>query len=326
LAEDQYTTAVDQANSAKSSANAQISSAQSQLSTAQAALQTATDNLSEATLTAPHAGTIASINGTVGGTPGSGSGSGSGSGASSSSSSGFIVIDDLSTFQVVAQVNEADIAKVAVGQTATFTVSAFGTQRFLGTVASLSPQGTSSSGVVTYPVTINVTMSAVGSAHLLPQMTANLAIITAQRTGVLLVPASAVSFARTAVSAGLVTRAQVLTAVQQAQQLLPTAPSVPSSSAPASASVAFVLERSGSSGGSFVVKPVVLGLSNGTSYEVVAGLANGETVVTGQTGGTSTTSSTTTGGTGGFGGFGGGGGGGRFGGGGGGGGGSGSGG
>ena len=275
LAENQYTSAVDQATSAKASASAQITTAQAQLRTAQATLQTAQDNLTGATLTAPHAGTVAAINGMVGGSPGSGASS-----AGATAASGFIVIDDLSTFEVVAQVNEADIAQVAVNQVVNFTVSAFGAQRFLGTVASISPQGTSTAGVVTYPVTIAVTMSAVGSAHLLPQMTATIAIVTAQRTGVLLVPASAVTFARTAVSSGLVTRAQVLAAVQQAQQMAPGT---------TGGAAAFVLERAGTQ---WTVKPVVLGLSNGTADEVVAGLSAGETVVTGQTGGTATASGT----------------------------------
>jgi hypothetical protein len=179
---------------------------------------------------------------------------------------------------------------VATNQTVSFTVSAFGTQRFLGTVANISPQGASTSGVVTYPVTIAVTMPSLRGAHLLPQMTANASIITAQRTGVLLVPASAVTFARTGVSNGLVTRAQTLAAVQQAQQMLTSSQnSQTGTSSGQTESVAFVLERSGST---WVVKPVVLGLTNGTYYEVVAGLANGESVVTGQTGGTTTSSTT----------------------------------
>ncbi len=56
---------------------------------------------------------------------------------------------------------------------------------------------------------------------------------------------------------------------------------------------AFVLERVN---GKWVVKPVVLGLTNGTAYEVLAGLSAGETLVTGQQGGTLTSTSTGNGG------------------------------
>lgn len=282
IAEDQYA-------QAQAQANAQVSQAQAQVSADQQALTTAKDNLSNATLTAPHAGIVGTINGSVGGSPGSGgSSSGSGSGGSASSGGGggstFIEIVDLSSFQVTADVNEADIAKVAVGQTVTFTVSAYSNKRFSGTVSAISPLGQSSSNVVTYPVTINVDNSSTQGVTLFPQMTANVTIVTAQRLNVPLVAAQAITFARSQLTTGVIARSQITTALQQGRQMLQTVQSSDPNAASDNPTASFVLERAN---GKWVVKPVVVGLSNGTEYEVLAGLNDGDSVVIAQSGGTS---------------------------------------
>lgn len=279
--------AEDQYASAQVQANAQVASAQDQVSADQQALTTAQHNLGDATLTAPHAGIVGVINGTVGGTPGASSSSGSGS--SGSGGSAFIEILDLSSLQVTADINEADIGKVVVGQSAAFTVSAYGTRRFRGTVKTISPVGQTSSNVVTYPATINVDTSNLQGANLLPGMTANVTITTAQRVGVLLIPTSAVTYARSQLTAGAINRNQILSAFQQAGQMLASAQSSDPTAQQDNLAASYVLERSN---GKWVVKPVVLGLTNGSAYEVLAGLNAGETVVTGQSGGSSTSSTT----------------------------------
>ncbi|MGZ6387982.1 MAG: efflux RND transporter periplasmic adaptor subunit [Ktedonobacterales bacterium] len=302
VAQAQYNSTVAQANGQRSSAQAQISSAQAQLQSAQTQLQSAQHNLANATLTAPHAGTVTAVNGTVGGTPGASSSSASsGSSGSGGGSSAFIEIADLSSLQVAANINEADIGNVALNQPVSFTVSAYSNRRFSGTVSAISPLGQSSSNVVTYPVTITVDTQSLRGAKLLPNMTANVTITTAQRTGVLLIPAGAVTYARQALTAnsGSISRQDVLTALQQARQMangLSTGGDT-SGSSTSTPTPAFVLELT--SAGKWVVKPVVLGLTNGTAYEVLAGLSAGETIVTGQQGGT-TTSTSTTGGAGGI--------------------------
>jgi HlyD family secretion protein len=293
--------------SARAQANAQLSQASEQISTAQQNLITAQHNLGNATLKAPHDGIVGAINGQVGGTPGAGGSSGSGS-SGSSSGGAFIEIVDLSSLQVTANVNEADISKIATGQSVRFTVSAYGSQTFTGTVSSISPLGQSTSNVVTYPVTITVDNSSLNGASLLPQMTANVNIITAQRTGVLLIPAGAVTFARSELASGAISRADIVSALRQAAQMRTSAANSDPNAAHDNLTTSFVLERVNNA---WVVKPVVLGLTNGTVYEVVAGLSAGETIITGQSGASTTTSSSTLfptgGGRGGFGGAGGGG-------------------
>lgn len=314
-----------------------VQTAQDQYNQALAQLQTAQDNLAAATLYAPHAGVVGQINGSVGNSPGTGS-SGSGSSASSSTggASGFIVIEDTSVFQITANVNEADIANLAVGQSATFTLTAYTGKTFTGKVTQILPFGTTSSNVVTYPVTIAVDMSSLGSAKLFPGMTATLSIIRAQRTNTLLIPSTAISFARSALTSGLVpisagssssssasssgstsatagiSASDLRNALTQARQMLTSYEQQNTNYADDNPTAAFVLETSGSGRQlQWSVKPVVIGLTDGTNYEALAGLGQGDRVVTGQSGGTTTGSNTGRGGIFGGGGLGGGGNGGR---------------
>ena len=293
-AEDQYASSQAQADAQNSAAQGQVTSAQAQLASAQAGLQTAQHNLANAVLTAPHAGVVGAINGSVGGSPGTSASSSSSSGTSNGSSGAFIQIVDLSALQVTANVNEADIGSISQGQVVTFTVSAYAGRSFTGKVSAISPLGQTTSNVVTYPVTIDVDTQSLRGASLLPAMTANVTITTAARPGALLIPASAVTFARQAISStnGYITRAQAVAAARSARQQLLTLQGGSTDLSKDNPTPAYVLERSQ---GKWVVKPVVLGLTDGTNYEVLAGLESGEAVVTGQQGGTQATTATGTG-------------------------------
>jgi multidrug efflux pump subunit AcrA (membrane-fusion protein) len=275
--QEQCTQAIDQAQE-------QVNSAWASYETARANLQTAKDNLADAVITAPAAGTIVSINGTVGATVGSG-----GSGNGSSSSSAFIVLEDLSQLAITGQVNESDIGTVKVGQSVRFTVAAYPNSTFFGTVTAISPLGQTSSGVVTYPVTVSVDSKSLNGVNLLPGMTANLEITTQERIGVTLVPNKALTFARSLLASGQISRSQV-------QSLLATALQQAGSQAP-SGTPTFIVELQN---GKLAPKVIFTGLTDGTNTEVISGLQSGEQVVVGETGGTATP--TTTSGGGGFGG------------------------
>ena len=92
--------------------------------------------------------------------------------------------------QIKVKVAEADIAKVAVGQTATITLDAFGDSRpFTGGVAAVDQAPTLVDGVVYY----NVTVMFIGDAtDVKIGMSADVDILTAVREQVLVVPARAV--------------------------------------------------------------------------------------------------------------------------------------
>ncbi len=287
-AQNQVNTAQNQVNSAESGAGVSETSgqsavvaAQNQLNTAQDQLTQAKHNLANATLTAPRAGTVTIINGTVGGTPGGTSASSAGSTAGSA----FIQIVDLSALQVQANINEADMADLQMGESASFTVNAYGTQSFTGTISSIPPTGETTSNVVTYPVVISVDESSLKGAHLLPGMTANVTINAVQHKNALLIPVNAINFARLASSGNSSGGTPQLVSVQDANKALNQARTELDTLEVANPGLvlegpmpAFVIEQSGKT---YVAKPVVLGLTDGISYEVLQGLALNETFLVG---------------------------------------------
>src|SRR5258706_6823546 len=104
-------------------------------------------------------------------------------------------------------------------------------------------------------------------------------------------PRSPSRAAATTTSGGFVSRTQVRDALVQSRQLLLGLQQQNAQLAADSPTLAYVLQRSGSQ---WVVKPVVLGLSNGTAYEVLAGLSTRRRVVTGQPDRTPPTASSST--------------------------------
>ncbi|MDE3078065.1 MAG: efflux RND transporter periplasmic adaptor subunit, partial [Chloroflexota bacterium] len=100
----------------------------------------------------------------------------------------------LSGLQVTAQVNEADIANVKVGQPVNFTVDAYPNRMFAGQVAIVQPLGQAVQNVVSYAVISSIEQT--NNANLLPGMTASANIITDQAKDVLEVPMAALTYAR----------------------------------------------------------------------------------------------------------------------------------
>jgi multidrug efflux pump subunit AcrA (membrane-fusion protein) len=249
---------------------------QDAINVAQAQVNTAQHNLDNATLTASHAGVVTAINGVVGGmTTGGGSSSGGGSGVA-----GFIQIVDSSSLQVQANVNESDIGGVAVGQAVSFTVNAYGSHTFHGTVSAIAPLGQNASNVVTYPVTINVDMKSIQGTNVLPGMTASVTITIAMHSNALLVPVDAVNFAQ---ASTLISSSERDAALSQAQQMMAGLQSGGTGGVKPTMTASYVLERANNR---WTAKPVVLGLTDGTSYEVLSGLTLGESVAVGVQGGT----------------------------------------
>jgi multidrug efflux pump subunit AcrA (membrane-fusion protein) len=265
-----------------------------------------------AELTAPEAATVASINGVVGESSGSGGGGGSSS-SSGSSSSAFMTLIDISSLNIVAQVNESDIASVKVGQAAQFTVASYPSATFNATVSSIDLVGQTSSSVVTFPVNLTVDQNSLNGNNLYPGMTATINITTAQRIGALLLPASAISFTSTALQAGEVSRTAITALTGGTSAQATGSSSTSTSSTTASSRVVLTLNN-----GKLTPILIKTGLNSGQYVEVLSGLQEGSQVVVSQTGGNISTTTTTTrtgtgggfgGGGGGFGGGGGGGGG-----------------
>ena len=103
----------------------------------------------------------------------------------------FVIAEALEQMQLEASVDEADIGVVEVGQPVSFTVDAFGEQKFAGEVASVRMVPTSVQNVVTYTVIIRVSNA---NQRLLPGMTANANIEIARLDDTLRVPNAALRF------------------------------------------------------------------------------------------------------------------------------------
>jgi HlyD family secretion protein len=103
----------------------------------------------------------------------------------------FAIAQDLTKMQVQADVDQSDIGRIAVGQTARFTVDSYPDQEFRGRISQIRLNATVSQNVVTYPVIIEVPNP---DEKLRPKMTANVTIDVATVRDVLRIPNAALRF------------------------------------------------------------------------------------------------------------------------------------
>jgi HlyD family secretion protein len=90
--------------------------------------------------------------------------------------------------QVDAAIDESDVGRVQAGQMARFTVDAFPGQNFEGEVRQVRKAALNVANVVTYVAVIAFSNA---DGRLMPGMTANVRVVTDQRSGVLQVPNAA---------------------------------------------------------------------------------------------------------------------------------------
>jgi multidrug efflux pump subunit AcrA (membrane-fusion protein) len=198
----------------QSPSTATIAQDEAAVTQAQATVTADQRTLDQTTLRAPTAGTVISVNGSVGDTVGgSGSTSGqssaaatsssaagqgagatgastTGASAATSSSSAFITIDSLTDLQVVSGFAEADATKLAVGDPATVTFSALPNTAVAGKVVGVSSTSTVVNNVVTYDTTISLINP---SSEVKEGMTANVSVVVDSRNNVLELPNAAIT-------------------------------------------------------------------------------------------------------------------------------------
>lgn len=162
----------------------------------------------------------------------------------------FIIAQDLTDMQVIADVDEADIGGVKEGQRVTFTVDAFPDDLFEGKVTQVRQEATEESNVVTYEVVISAPND---DLKLKPGLTANVTIFTNERDGVLAVPGKALRFAP---NENLLAEGESITDCEGKDK---------------------VWMREGSN---FKAVPVKIGVTNGTYTEIISGLKEGDAVLT----------------------------------------------
>jgi HlyD family secretion protein len=162
-------------------AEAQYAAALAQVEQAKAALQAAALDLEHTTIRAPVNGIVVSRNVDVGQTVA----------ASLQAPILFLIAQDLTQMQVDTNVSEADIGRISMGQTATFTVDAFPNAPFTGTVVQVRNAPITVQNVVTYDAVVQV---ANPEMKLKPGMTANVSFLIAERPDALKVPNAALRF------------------------------------------------------------------------------------------------------------------------------------
>ncbi|HEX3460228.1 MAG TPA: biotin/lipoyl-binding protein, partial [Acidimicrobiales bacterium] len=255
VSSDEAKLATDQAAAASAS---QVASDQANVVSSQAQLTSAQASLADATLTSTIAGTVASVNLSVGqqvsgaGTsPSSSSSTGSGAGAgtgsstkgatssaapsssSSTATTAQFVIISTGSYIVNATVDDTQVSQVVIGDQAVITPSG-STTAVYGTVASIGLLATSSSNVASFPVVINVTGSPSG---LFGGATASVVITVKNLQNVVVVPTAAIHYSGNATTVNLVTN------------------------------------------GSTNPHPVTIGSASGGNTQIVSGLAVGDKVV-----------------------------------------------
>ena len=163
--------------------------AKEQVASSRENVQKAQTNLGYATITSPIDGTVISKSVEEGQTVA----------ASFNTPELFTIAKDLKNMQVIANVDEADIGGVAVGNRVNFTVDAYPDDTFEGVVKQVRLEATTTNNVVTYEVVISAPNA---DLKLKPGLTANVTIFTKEHANILSVANKALRFTPTKETVG----------------------------------------------------------------------------------------------------------------------------
>ena len=211
-----------------------------QVATAKENVQKAQTNLGYATITSPIDGTVISKSVEEGQTVA----------ASFNTPELFTIAKDLTNMQVVADVDEADIGEVAMGNRVAFTVDAYPDDTFEGVVKQVRLEATTTNNVVTYEVVISAPNA---DLKLKPGLTANVTIYTQERSGVLAVANKALRFTPTKETVGKDMKIVDCKGKNKVWTL---------------------------NGNTLTAHPVTIGQSDGINTEITKGLKQGDKIVT----------------------------------------------
>ncbi len=186
-AEKLYQMALNKQMSATSNlavARADITRARAQVAQAKAMLERAEEDLRNATIVSPIDGLVLSRNVEVGNAVSSILVVGS-------QAQPIFTLGDVSDVFVRGKVDQADVGKVYIGQTARIVVESFRDRKFAGKVYKISPLGVEKENVTTFEVQVSI---ANPGRELKANMSANAEIILEEKPGVLLIPEAAVIY------------------------------------------------------------------------------------------------------------------------------------
>ena len=221
------------------SARLALEQAQSVLSQRQEAVNKARTNLGYATITSPIDGVVLSKAVEEGQTVAS----------SFNTPTLFTIVKDMTDMRVIADVDEADIGEVREGQRVTYTVDAYPSEVFQGTVTQVRNEATTTNNVVTYEVVISAPNP---DLKLKPGLTANVTVYTLEQPNVVSVPSKALRFTPTK---EMLQPGQKIVDCNAKKKL-------------------WVRE-----GNTFKAYGVSVGISNGTRTQIVSGIKEGTEVI-----------------------------------------------
>jgi HlyD family secretion protein len=212
----------------------------------------------------------------------------------------FLIANDLTRMQILANVDEADVGKVKEGIPARFTVDAFPGETFEGRIREVRQAPNTIQNVVTYAAVID---AANPERKLRQGMTASVTIVTSQRPDTLRLPNAALRYRPSGEDGGAPRvrpdggagdrepRPAAATGVARADSSEPPARARPEGAATAGGDDA--AQRKGVrrgrayrlEGGKPTAVEVRVGISDGRQTELLSGLAEGDEVIVGDSGG-----------------------------------------
>ena len=222
-------------------ANATVAERRDAVAAAREEVSRAQTNLSYAVITSPIDGVVISKSVEEGQTVA----------ASYSTPELFTIAKDLKDMRVIANVDEADIGGVKVGQRVTFTVDAYPNDTFEGAVTQVRQEATTTNNVVTYEVVISAPNQ---DLKLKPGLTANVNIYTEEIKNVLSVPSKALRYTPEKETVG----GRKIQDVTNAKNKV------------------WTLE-----GNTLVAHKVTVGSTDGVHTQILGGIKNGAKVITG---------------------------------------------
>jgi len=163
------------------SAAAQLKSAEAGVTQSRASLNQNEVNLGHTVITAPIDGIVIARQVDAGQTVAAGM----------SAPELFIIAEDLTKMQVIANIDESDVGRIRRGQPVTFTVDAYAAEEFEGTVSQIRLEPVVVQNVVTYATVIDVPNN---ELKLKPGMTATVTLEIARSDNTLRVPNAALRF------------------------------------------------------------------------------------------------------------------------------------
>ena len=184
-----YAMAINKQHSAQvnlASAKAAIAKAEAQLEQQRAMVETSEEDLRNATIVSPMDGVVLSRDSEVGDAVGSILSQGA-------SATLIMTLGDLREVYIKGKVDESDVGKIYLGETARITVESYKDQKFWGKVTKISPLGTEKDNVTTFEVRVSISNE---SGKLRALMTANAEIILEEHKGVLTIPEGAILYAK----------------------------------------------------------------------------------------------------------------------------------